>query len=43
MDTKETLSKFEETVSGYMRELDGLTLEQLLWKPAEDEWSRLNT
>jgi DinB superfamily len=39
MDTKETLSKFEETVSGYMRELDGLTLEQLLWKPAEDEWS----
>lgn len=39
MDTKETLRKFEETVSGYIRELDGTGLEQLLWKPAEDEWS----
>ncbi|GKS11802.1 hypothetical protein YDYSY3_28020 [Paenibacillus chitinolyticus] len=39
MDTKEMLRKFEETVSGYIRELDGVSLEQLLWKPAEDEWS----
>jgi len=39
MDTKETLRTFEETVSGYIRELDGSSLDQLLWKPAEDEWS----
>jgi hypothetical protein len=39
MDTKETLSKFEETVSFYIRELKGTSLDQLLWKPAEDEWS----
>ncbi|CAH0122623.1 MULTISPECIES: DinB family protein [unclassified Paenibacillus] len=39
MDTKETLRKFEETVSGYIRELDGTSLDQLVWKPAEDEWS----
>ncbi|MCY9591033.1 DinB family protein [Paenibacillus chitinolyticus] len=39
MNTKEMLRKFEETVSGYIRELDGVSLEQLLWKPAEDEWS----
>ncbi|MFC7678906.1 DinB family protein [Paenibacillus sp. GCM10028914] len=39
MNTKETLRKFEETVSGYIQELDGSSLEQLLWKPAEDEWS----
>ncbi|KKC48299.1 hypothetical protein VE23_16365 [Paenibacillus sp. D9] len=39
MDTKETLHKFEETVRGYIRELDGSNFDQLLWKPAEDEWS----
>lgn len=39
MNTKETLRKFEETVSGYIQQLDGSSLEQLLWKPAEDEWS----
>jgi len=39
MNTKETLRKFEETVSGYIRELDGFSLEQLLWRPAKDEWS----
>jgi len=39
MDTKETLEKFKETVNSYIRELDGISLEQLLWKPAEDEWS----
>ncbi|WP_127586912.1 DinB family protein [Paenibacillus koleovorans] len=39
MDTKETLRQFEETVSGYIRELDGSSLDQLLWKPAEDAWS----
>lgn len=39
MNTKETLRKFEETVSGYIQELDGLSLEQLLWKPSEEEWS----
>ncbi|WP_138754646.1 DinB family protein [Paenibacillus sinopodophylli] len=39
MDTKETLRKFENTVSGYIRELDRFDLEQLLWKPATDEWS----
>ncbi|SEU09457.1 DinB family protein [Paenibacillus sp. NFR01] len=39
MDTKETLRNFEETVNGYIRDLDSTSLEQLLWKPAEDEWS----
>ncbi|RJX37093.1 DinB family protein [Paenibacillus pinisoli] len=39
MDTKQTLDKFKETVNSYIRELDGISLEQLLWKPAEDEWS----
>jgi len=39
MDTKEILGKFEETVTTYIRELDGVSLDQLLWKPAEDEWS----
>ncbi|CAI6062448.1 DinB family protein [Cohnella sp. JJ-181] len=39
MNTKETLRKFEDTVNGYIQELEGFSLEQLLWKPAEDEWS----
>lgn len=39
MDTKKTLRAFEETASRYIRELDSISLEQLLWKPAEDEWS----
>jgi hypothetical protein len=39
MDTKETLRKFEETVYGYIRELEGTSLDQLLWKPVEDNWS----
>ncbi|WP_438434041.1 DinB family protein [Gorillibacterium sp. sgz500922] len=39
MDAKETLRTFEETVSGYFQEINGLSLDQLLWKPAEDEWS----
>lgn len=39
MDTKETLRRFEDTVNGYIQELEGFSLEQLLWKPAEDEWS----
>ncbi len=39
MDTKEILRKFEDTVSGYIRELERFSLEQLLWKPATDEWS----
>ncbi|RJE86314.1 DinB family protein [Paenibacillus sp. 1011MAR3C5] len=39
MDTKEMLFKFKETVSGYIQGLEGFSLEQLLWKPAEDEWS----
>ncbi|MDI4649674.1 DinB family protein [Cohnella hashimotonis] len=39
MNTKETLRKFEETVNGYIQELEGFSLEQLLWKPAADEWS----
>jgi len=39
MDTKKTLRAFEETVSLYIEELDRFSLEQLLWKPAEDEWS----
>ncbi|WP_274365012.1 DinB family protein [Paenibacillus thermotolerans] len=39
MNTKETLLKFEETVENYIRDLKGISLEQLLWKPAEDEWS----
>jgi len=36
---KETLSRFEETVNGYIRDLEGTSMDQLLWKPAEDEWS----
>ncbi|MFD2330846.1 DinB family protein [Cohnella sp. GCM10020058] len=39
MNTKETLRKFEDTVNGYIQELEGFSLEQLLWKPAADEWS----
>lgn len=39
MNTKEILDKFEETVTTYIRDLDGVSLEQLLWKTAEDEWS----
>ena len=39
MDTKETLRKFENTVDDYVRELERFGMEQLLWKPAEDEWS----
>jgi len=38
-DTKETLRTFEETVNGYIRAVEHSELEQLLWKPAEDEWS----
>jgi len=36
---KETLARFEETVDGYIRDLEGTSLDQLLWKPADDEWS----
>ncbi|KAA9005880.1 DinB family protein [Paenibacillus spiritus] len=39
MDTKETLRQFEETVRGYIRDLESSSLERLLWKPSEDEWS----
>lgn len=39
MDTKEIVRRFEDTVSGYIRELDRVSLEQLLWKPAPNEWS----
>ncbi|MEK0315018.1 DinB family protein [Cohnella sp. 56] len=39
MDTKETLRRFEDTVNDYIRELEGISLGQLLWKPAEAEWS----
>ena len=39
MDTKETLRKFEDTVNGYIQELENFSLEQLLWKPAAAEWS----
>jgi hypothetical protein len=39
MDTKEILHKFEETVNGYMQQLEDCSLEQLLWKPTGDEWS----
>ncbi|MEC0245123.1 hypothetical protein P4H65_04870 [Paenibacillus chitinolyticus] len=39
MRVPESLRKFKETVSGYIRELDGVSLEQLLWKPSEDQWS----
>ncbi|MFC3803516.1 DinB family protein [Cohnella sp. GCM10012308] len=39
MNTKETLREFEETVNGYIQELEGFSLEQLLWKPAEEAWS----
>lgn len=39
MDTKETLRRFEDTVNDYIQELEGISLEQLLWKPAEAEWS----
>ncbi|WNQ11456.1 DinB family protein [Paenibacillus aurantius] len=39
MNTKEMLLQFEETVDQYIRDLKDYSLEQLLWKPAEDEWS----
>lgn len=39
MDTKEALRRLEDTVSVYIQELDRYSLEQLLWKPATDEWS----
>ncbi|PLT47988.1 hypothetical protein B8V81_0120 [Paenibacillus pasadenensis] len=39
MDTKETLRRFEDTVNRYKQELEGLSLERLLWKPSADEWS----
>lgn len=39
MDTKEILHQFSETVSEYIRELEDCSLDQLLWKPSEDEWS----
>lgn len=39
MNTKETLRQFEATVNDYIEELEDFSLEQLLWKPAEDEWS----
>lgn len=39
MNTKETLRRFEGTVNDYIRKLDSFSLEQLLWKPGEEEWS----
>jgi hypothetical protein len=39
MDTKETLRKFEQTMDIYLKGLDRFDMKQLLWKPAEDEWS----
>lgn len=39
MNTKEILSRFEETAEVYMRDLEGLSMEQLTWKPQDDQWS----
>ncbi|KIL42317.1 hypothetical protein SD70_02085 [Gordoniibacillus kamchatkensis] len=38
-DTKTVLSKFEQTVAHYERELERYDLEQLTRKPGEEEWS----
>ncbi|WP_334072438.1 MULTISPECIES: DinB family protein [Paenibacillus] len=37
--TKEILLRFESLVDGYIRELDGFTMEQLLQKPEDGGWS----
>ena len=39
MNTKEALQRLEETVKVYVQELDGFSVEQLRYKPAEAEWS----
>jgi hypothetical protein len=39
MNTTETLQRFEETVNHYLHELDSFSLEQLKYKPKENEWS----
>ncbi len=39
MNTKEVLQKFEEVAEQYIRELEGLRLEQLTYKPSETVWS----
>jgi hypothetical protein len=39
MNTKECLNQMEASVEEYLKDLEGLNMEQLLRKPAEDEWS----
>ncbi|MBW5470518.1 DUF1569 domain-containing protein [Brevibacillus formosus] len=39
MNTKEIVSKFEDVTNHYLHELEGFTMEQLLQKPSEEEWS----
>ncbi|MFS0554939.1 DinB family protein [Brevibacillus sp. 179-C9.3 HS] len=39
MNTVEILNKFEDVTNHYLHELEGFSMEQLLQKPSEDEWS----
>lgn len=38
-NTKQTLLRFEETATQYLKELDNFSIEQLVCKPSEEEWS----
>jgi len=39
MNTKENLQQFEDIVNVYLKDLEGYNMDQLLLKPAEDQWS----
>lgn len=39
MNTKECLQRFEETAEIYLRDLDAVSMEQLVLKPDEFQWS----
>ncbi|MGD8192055.1 DinB family protein [Brevibacillus ginsengisoli] len=39
MNTTETLQRFEELANHYLEELNQFSIEQLLEKPTEEEWS----
>lgn len=39
MNTSEVLQRFEGTVSQYLHELDGISMEQLMYQPSKEEWS----
>ncbi|WCN36546.1 DinB family protein [Aneurinibacillus uraniidurans] len=39
MNTKESLSRLEELSAAYLQELEKFSIEQLMYKPSENEWS----